>query len=55
MSPWPAPTEDGALCCICFEWTHIDNLSVDSEDGKKWDICKECDKIERAAKQVLGL
>lgn len=43
MSPWPAPTEDGALCCICFEWTHIDNLSVDPEDGKKWDVCKKCE------------
>ncbi len=41
MSPWPAPTEDGALCCVCFEWTKIEDLSVD-KDGDKWDVCKGC-------------
>lgn len=42
MSPWPQPTEDGALCCICLEWTHIDNLNTDPVDGRKEDVCLDC-------------
>lgn len=37
------------MCCICFEVVHQDDLSVDPDDGKRWDVCKTCAAAEAAA------
>ncbi len=31
------------MCCMCFERFDQDQLSIDPKDGKKLNICKECD------------
>lgn len=34
------------MCCICFEYTKVDELWVDDE-GQTWDMCKGCGLAEQ--------
>jgi hypothetical protein len=29
------------LCCVCFEFTRVQDLYVD-DAGEKWDVCHGC-------------
>jgi len=49
VSPWPQPDPNGAMCCLCFYYYHIDLLATDPEDGKKINICIACDYADRQA------
>jgi hypothetical protein len=34
------------MCCLCFGRFSIDELAVDPDDGKHWDICLDCERRE---------
>jgi hypothetical protein len=38
----PVCPDGKVMCCICFERVGQDELAVDPEDGKKWDVCRRC-------------
>lgn len=37
------------MCCLCFDRFPVDQLSVDPDDGKPWDVCIDCDAAEKRA------
>jgi hypothetical protein len=44
---WGAQCPDGkVMCCLCFGRFSIDELAVDPDDGKHWDICLDCERRE---------
>ena len=49
---WGVVCPDGkVMCCICFERVSQDDLRV-LPNGKKEDVCKACDKMEKQRAQM---
>lgn len=45
LMDWPG----GSRCCLCFEGFEVKDLEpVSDEEGRYWDVCKQCAAIEKA-------
>lgn len=50
---WGVQCPDGkVMCCMCFERFAIEDLSVDPDDGKRWDVCLACAEAERTPRPI---
>jgi hypothetical protein len=46
---WGPVCPDGrVMCCVCFGRFSQDELAVDPEDGKRWDVCRGCEAANEA-------
>jgi hypothetical protein len=47
MADWSLTRRPGeCMCCICFEWTPVDELYVD-DAGDVWDVCRRAECVEQ--------
>lgn len=46
------PSFENYVCCLCFEELEEDTLYID-EKGIKWDICKECQKLNEQSTEDI--
>lgn len=38
----PICPDGKVMCQLCFDRFDTNDLAIDPEDGKKWDVCIEC-------------
>lgn len=39
------------MCCICFSRFPVSELHIDPSDGKRVDVCKDCEALNEKARK----